>query len=81
MTSEHPVKHILRHQGRTQRWFAAQVPMNETFLSKILLGQRPAPHWFAGRACEILQVPEATLLRHAVMVPNDTETESGSTTA
>lgn len=52
---------ILKARGITRRWFARQVGINETTLSKIAKGERPIPDWFKAKAAAILQVPESVL--------------------
>lgn len=47
--------------------------MDETLLSKILLGQRPPSPEFIERACAVLQLPEDMLFHCAPAVPTGTD--------
>lgn len=57
----HPVKAILRARGIRQDWFAQQVGLEQSRLSKILSFDRPEPPGFRSAAARILGVPEEWL--------------------
>lgn len=63
------VKNILAEQGRTQRWLARRINMDETLVSRILNGHRPPNAAFISAVCRELALPESMLFPFASESP------------
>jgi hypothetical protein len=66
MTTRHPVRRVVRSQGRRLTWVAQQLEISSNYLHRLLLlpsdrDYRPAPDWFYPRLSALLGVPEEML--------------------
>jgi hypothetical protein len=64
--AEHPIRLVLRQQGRSLAWLAEVLGVSTNFVHRVLLpaghpDHRAAPAWFYPRAALFLGVPEAWL--------------------
>ncbi len=64
--AEHPIKLVVREQGRTLTWLARTLEISANYLHRLLLppehpDSRPEPDWFYAKASLVLGVPESML--------------------
>lgn len=60
---DHPIRHVVRRQGRTLTWLSREIPLSYGYLLQVLLPPHhprwvPAPTGFYPRVAQLLGVPE-----------------------
>ena len=55
------VRATIEAQGRRLDWVAAQMGISQSYLTRLLNGQRHWLPWLRSKICKVLAVPEAVL--------------------